>query len=567
MENPTFLRLLVEKELLNSEAVRHLQKKFQNDAFAILGHLVRTYPLKKTTLGRLWGDSIGISYVDLQKTLFHSEVLERLPSKFARKHHIVFLYQFGEAITAAMANPLDQFLLKDVERIAGALISPVFSFPDDIEAAIEVEYSSTGQLQNLSRKIITDTILIEDITELTKEDLEKAAGSKSVVEFVHGLLLLGVKEGASDIHIEPSAEQIRIRFRIDGLLEERSQLEQSLLSSIVSRLKILANLDITERRRPQDGQINLKLPNRSIDLRFSSVPTIYGEKVVLRILGMSRIKDIPDITDLSFSKHNLDIFQKVMEVPHGIFFVTGPTGSGKTTTLFSMLKYLNKSNTNITTIEDPVEYKLGGVTQVQMNPSVELDFAVAVRAFLRQDPDIILIGEIRDTETAHIACQAALTGHLVLATLHANNAVQAIPRLVEMGVQPFLVAPSLISVLCQRLVRKICDHCKEKYPASQEETSKLFFSKGREIYFYRGKGCPKCNNTGYDGRLALHELIPVDNDMRKLIAQGASVTEIQHHTAKMGFQSMRYDGVKKVLRGLTTLEEINRVTIADENLG
>lgn len=566
MENQVFLKLLVANGIFTTERVRSLHEKHKHDTFALLLHLARTFPSQKATLGRLWGDSIGISYVDLQKTLYNSEIVQLLPNGFAKTHCIILIYRFGEAITAALANPLNQFLLKDAEKITGRRISPVFSFPEDIDEAIEIEYASEDHLQDLSRQIITDNIHIEDIRELTKEDLERAAGSKSVVEFVHGLLLLAVKEGASDIHIEPGGEKVRVRFRIDGLLQERSKLEQSLLSPLVSRLKILANLDITERRRPQDGQINLKLPNRSIDFRFSSIPTIYGEKIVLRILGMSRIRDIPDISDLAFSKHTFDIIGKVMEVPHGIFFVTGPTGSGKTTTLFSMLKHLNRTVVNITTIEDPVEYKLEGASQVQMNAAAELDFAIALRAFLRQDPDIILVGEIRDKETAHIACQAALTGHLVLATLHTNNAVQAVTRLIDIGVEPFIVAPSLISVMCQRLVRKICDHCKEKYLASKEEISRFILAEGRQIHLYRGKGCPKCNGTGYSGRIAIHEAILVDNEIRNLIAQGASLSKIQHHASRTGFQSMRYDGIKKSLRGLTTLEEVNRVTIADEDL-
>ncbi len=377
-------------------------------------------------------------------------------------------------------------------------------------------------------------------------------------------MLLAVREGASDIHIEPGEEKVRVRFRIDGILQERSKLDPSLLPPIVSRLKILGDLDITERRRPQDGRINLRLRSRNIDLRFSSIPTIFGEKIVLRILSLSQGIDIPDITELTFSKSTLETVKRVLEVPHGIFFVTGPTGSGKTTTLFSMLKHLNKPGINITTIEDPIEYRLPGINQVQVNSAVDLDFSVALRTFLRQDPDVILVGEIRDLETARIACQAALTGHLVLATMHTNNAIQAVTRLMDIGVQPFIVAPSLIGVMCQRLVRKICSHCKEKYAASTEEIKKLFTWEGKEVFFYRGKGCRYCNNTGYSGRLAIHEITFLDNEIRSLIAQAASVPEIQEAARKTGFHTMRYDGIKKMLRGLTTIEEIDRVTVAED---
>lgn len=563
-KNPTFLRLLVAKGILTEEGLRILREKFQDDAFTILMHLVRTGASRRVYLGRLWADSMGLSYVEMRKTLFQRQVVQQLPEKYSRKHGIILIYQFGDAVTAAIADPTDNFVLKGAEEIVGKPVSPVFSYPEEIQEAIEIEYKSADQLKALSSRIVTDTIQIEDISELTKDQLQKVAGTQAVVEFVHGLLLLAVKEHASDIHIEPMEERVRVRFRIDGLLEERSKMEKSLLNPVVSRLKILSNLDITERRRAQDGSINLKLPNSTIDFRISCIPTVHGEKIVLRILGLSATKDVPDLSELQFSKSCLELIKKVTEVPHGIFFVTGPTGSGKSTTLFSILKYLSKPDINITTIEDPVEYKIEGISQVQTNPAVDLDFAAALRAFLRQDPDVILVGEIRDAETAQIACQAALTGHLVLATLHTNSAVQAITRLLDIGVKPFLVAPSLIGVMSQRLVRKICDHCKEKYLATQEQVKELFVWEGREIYFYRGKGCVQCNNTGYSGRIALHEVIVVDDELRNMISRGETISDIQVHARNAGFPSIRYDGIKKMLRGLTTIEEINRVTTAED---
>ncbi|MGA7874269.1 MAG: GspE/PulE family protein [Desulfoferrobacter sp.] len=566
IKNPAFLKLLVAKDFLDKETCQQLIERHQEDAFEILMHLVLATPSRRHDLGRLWSDSLNLSYIDLRTTLFQHEIVQQLPDDFARKNHIILIYQFGDAATAALANPQAQFIIKEAEQIIGKPISPVFAFPDDIEDAIEIEYKTHNLLSDLSKRVITETITIEDISELTKDELQKAAGGQVVIEFVHGLMLLAVREGASDIHIEPGEEKVRVRFRIDGILQERSRLEKSLLPPIVSRLKILADLDITERRRPQDGRVNLKLPNRDVDLRFSSIPTIFGEKIVLRILSLSQGRDIPDLSELNFSKSTMDIMKSVLEVPHGIFFVTGPTGSGKTTLLFSMLKYLNRPGINITTIEEPVEYKLPGISQVQVNQAVDLDFSLALRSFLRQDPDVILVGEIRDMETAHIACQAALTGHLVLATMHTNSAVQAVTRLMDIGVQPFIVAPSLIGVLCQRLVRKICDHCREKYQASPEEIRELFIWEGRGVHFHRGKGCKYCNNTGYSGRLAIHEIISLDSELRSLIAQSATVPEIQKSARKTGFQTMRYDGIKKVLRGLTTMDEVHRVTVADEEL-
>ena len=566
IKNPAFLKLLVTSNIVDHDTCQQFIEKYQEDAFEILMHLVHATPSRRSDLGRLWSDSLNLSYVDLKTTLFQHKIVQQLTEDFARKNQIILIYQFGEAVTAALANPQAQFVIKEAEQIINKPISPVFAFPDDIEDAIEIEYKTHNLLSDLSKKVVTESITIEDISELTKDELQKAAGGQAVIEFVHGLMLLAVREGASDIHIEPGEEKVRVRFRIDGILQDRSKLEKSLLPPIVSRLKILADLDITERRRPQDGRINLKLPNRDVDLRFSSIPTIFGEKIVLRILSLSQGRDIPDLSELNFSKSTMDIIKSVLEVPHGIFFVTGPTGSGKTTSLFSMLKYLNRPELNITTIEEPVEYKLPGISQVQVNQAVDLDFSLALRSFLRQDPDVILVGEIRDMETAHIACQAALTGHLVLATMHTNSAVQAVTRLMDIGVQPFIVAPSLIGVMCQRLVRKICEHCREKYQASSGEIRKLFIWEGREVFFYRGAGCKYCNGTGYSGRIAIHEIIFLDSELRGLISQSAAVPEVQKCARKTGFSTMRYDGLKKVLRGLTTIDEVHRVTVADEEL-
>ena len=564
IRNPEFLRLLISNGLMTEEGLQRLARKYEEDAFAILMHLLRKNAYGKDVVGRLWGDSINIAYVDPRSVLFEQQMVQLLPESFERKHHAIPMYQFGESLTVALANPLNQFVIKDVEKLTGKMISPVFAFPQDIEDAIEIEYKTEDNLRVLSSRIVTDTIQILDISELTKDELHHIAGSQAVVEFVNGLLLLAVREKASDIHIEPGVEQVRIRFRIDGLLQERSRLENTLLAPLISRLKIMGSMDITERRRPQDGRINLDLANRSIDFRFSSIPTIYGEKIVLRVLGQTQVGDVPDLSELNFSKSNLDMIREAIDKPHGIFFVTGPTGSGKSTTLFSLLKSLNKPGVNITTVEEPVEYKLEGINQVQVNPGADLEFASAIKAFLRQDPDIILVGEIRDMETAQTACRAALTGHLVMGTMHTNTAVQAITRLTDIGVEPFIVAPSIIGVLSQRLVRRICDYCRERYVAPPEQVAKIFPRENREIFFYRGKGCLRCRNSGYSGRIAIHEMILVDKETRIMIARGASVGEIQEYAVKAGFQSMRYDGIKKVLRGFTTIEEVFRVTAADE---
>ncbi|MEN6484809.1 MAG: ATPase, T2SS/T4P/T4SS family, partial [Syntrophobacteraceae bacterium] len=357
-QNQTFMQLLASRGILTADAGARLLQTFDGDAFSVLCHLAKIHPHRKAFLGRLWGDSIGISYVDTSKTLFQRDVLLKLPEEFARKHRIVLLYEFGEALTAAMTDPTNQAVLREAQRITGRIISPVFSLPEDIETAVELEYQSEDQLSALSSKIVTESVVISDITNLTRDELQNIAGDQGVVEFVKGLLLLAVRQRASDVHVEPGEEKVRVRFRIDGVLQEKSTLEKALLAPVLSRLKILSNLDITEKRKPQDGRISLTLPNRTVDLRFSSIPTIYGEKAVLRVLGDSRAQDIPDLVDLSFSSSNLKAVKRVVDTPYGIFFVTGPTGSGKTTTLFAMLKHLNKPGKNVTTIEDPIEYRL-----------------------------------------------------------------------------------------------------------------------------------------------------------------------------------------------------------------
>lgn len=566
-KNEKFFEILIDKDLLTEEDLFKLNRIYKGDSFTILMRLCEGFRggvASKTDLAQYWGDSIGIPYVDLKKTVFQSEVVQQLPEKFARENKIIPVYQFGEAVTVATANPKNNLVLSRVESLLQKKVSPIFSFQEEIEDAIEIHYQSLGGLESLTKTLanrngIND--LIEYGQELSKEQLKEYAGTDGIVHLARGLLLFAVKERASDIHLEPFETHVQVRFRIDGYLHAKLNLEKSIHLPLISRLKILAKLDITERRKPQDGRINLTLTNRSIDLRFSTIPTIHGEKVVLRILGHVIEQPIPDIEDLGFSLENLENIKEVVKTPNGVVFVTGPTGSGKTTTLFALLKHINREGINILTIEDPVEYKMEGVNQVQVNPSIGLDFASALRSFLRQDPDVILLGEVRDVETAKIASQAALTGHLVLTTMHTNNSFQAVTRLVEIGVEPFLVAPSVIGIMAQRLVRKLCDGCKEKYELTPEEIEQHFIWDGeKKVNFYRNKGCRECNQTGYKGRLGIHELFILDEKMRELIAKNSSILEIQKLALEKGFKNLRYDGIKKVLQGLTTIEEIDHVT-------
>ncbi len=561
--NPRFFESLISESIVTEGDAEKLRLKFSDDAYEVLLHLVKGGARDKEILGKLWGDTFNLSYVNLEKTLFESTAVKKLPEEFARKHNLIPIYVFDNVATTAMAEPFNDSITKQAEQLMGCQISPVFSFPAEIEDAIEIQYQTHDSLNEFVSKIASNS-LFKGTGKITHDQLQQLAGDQASVELARSLMLLAVKEKSSDIHIDPQEDMIYVRFRVDGVLQDRVKLDKSLLPPLITRLKVLADLDITERRRPMDGRVKLEMRNKSIDFRMSSMPTIYGEKIVLRALGQIIAHQIPDISELDLSNANYKVVKDVIDTPNGIFFVTGPTGSGKTTTLFSVLKYLNIPGVNVMTVEDPVEYRLPRVNQVQVNSAIGFDFSKALRSFLRQDPDVILIGEIRDLETAKIASQAALTGHLVLASIHTNSALQAVTRLIEIGVEPFLVAPSIIGVMAQRLVRRICPHCKEKYQPTKEEIESYFIWDGKtQVDFYRGRGCIECFNTGYSGRIAIHEVFIISETVRTLVSSGASIIDINKAALDEGFKTMRYDGFKKVLLGLTTAEEVERVTAAD----
>jgi type IV pilus assembly protein PilB len=552
--NDSFLTSVVARGLVTPTELDRLLAQRHGDAAAVLMDLAVRPQVDRTVLGQLWGDSIGCAFVDLNKTLIQAAALRRVPAAVAAMQRVVPLYQFGDRLTVAAVDPTNRTLLQEVSRAAGVPVSAVFTFGEDIDAAIQIHYQSQSSLGEMVAKL---PALFRTNGTVTDDQLKRASGEQGMVEFVKGLLLLAVKERATDIHIDPAETEVRIRFRVDGVLHDRFTLDVGLLPQLTSRLKVLAGMNIAEKRRPQDGRISFKLGSRSVELRASVVPAIYGEKTVLRVLTQAQFKGVPELDDLELSAAHKDTVLDVAGTPNGVFFVTGPTGSGKTTTLFSVLRHLNHAGRNIMTIEDPVEYRLAGVNQIQVNHAIDLDFSTALRSFLRQDPDVILVGEIRDSETAKIAAQAALTGHLVLATMHTNNALQAVTRLVEIGVEPFLVAPSIIGVMAQRLVRKVCEHCKAPYPAPPEILERLFDWDGHtEVTFYRGEGCEDCNHTGFLGRIAIHEVFIINDEMRGLIARNASILDVQDCAHRHGFRTMHYDGVKKALRGLTTIDEI-----------
>ena len=564
--NPRFLELAAENQLLTPPEGADLAGRFHGNDFAALLQLVAERPHLKEALGKSWGDSIGSTYVNPEMTAIQPEAVHQIPREFAEINQIMPLYSFGGSLSIAAANPKDKALETLVTNKFDIIPSFVFSFPEEIADTIAVAYQSAENLQGMATALNAESknVPADPGNIPTMQDLARQANSNSIIEFVNGLILLAMHEMASDIHVEPDELSVRIRFRIDGILQEKFILDQSVLLPLVSRLKLMAGCNIAERRLPQDGRIKYAMARRKIDIRFSTVPTLYGEKAVMRLLGSTFLRGVPNITDMDFSASILNSIKRVAKAPNGVFFITGPTGSGKTTTLYSILKYINTPGINIMTAEDPVEYRLSGINQVQINTSINLDFVNVLRAFLRQDPNVILIGEIRDIESARIAAQAALTGHLVFATMHTNSALQAVNRMIDIGVEPFLVAPSLIALMAQRLVRRICPHCIEKYPAPKSVLDDNFEWDGvAEVYFSRGKGCPRCHGTGYLGRLALHELFVLNSATRERIAQNASILIVEEIALKSGFKPLRYDGLKKVLRGLTTIEEVDRVTYHD----
>lgn len=561
MKRRGFLDLVVDAGLIPQAQAHALNDHHQGNALAALEELIATHSAPREDLCRLFGDSLGTAYVDLSRTIVKPEVVKLIPRDFAVENRVIALYQFGGAVTVATADPLNVTLKDDIAEAVGMPVNTAFSPTSEIVDAIEVQYASLSVFEELKSRIDVKR-LIGGGEEASGDQLTRLAEDQDVVALTRQLVLVALRERASDVHIEATDYTVRIRLRIDGELREWQQLDRALLAPLVSRLKLLAGCDITERRLAQDGRIAFPLATRSIDLRFSSVPAVSGEKIVLRVLGSMGRQSIPALAELGLSARNLEILKRIVGTPNGVFFVTGPTGSGKTTTLYSVLQHLNRPGINVMTIEDPVEYRLPGTNQVQVNPSVGLDFGSALRAFLRQDPDVILVGEVRDMETAKIASQAALTGHLVLSTIHTNNALQAVTRLVEIGVEPFLVAPAIIGVSAQRLVRRLCHSCREEYPMPPEQAEQLFGDIGdRTVSLWRGRGCDACGGTGFSGRLAIQEIFQLTHEVRRLIAQDASILNIQAMAREQGFQPMLQDGLKKAMRGLTTLEEVERACV------
>ena len=508
---------------------------------------------------RFWADSMNVAYVDPFVSVITDDAIEKIPLEVAKKTKAIGLYIFNGVMTVAMAAPDEAETAKRLGSIARIPVSPVFALPREVDDSIAIHYSNEERLEDSLGQLERSNLF--DNPDLASDKLANLAENNALVQILDEIVYYGMRERATDIHIEAQEINSRIRFRVDGNLREILAFSRKLHRALISRIKIMCNLDIAESRIPQDGRFSLPIGNQSANFRVSTIPSAYGEKVVIRILAMSGKKSMITLEKMMMSQSILQPFKRLIQNPNGIIFVTGPTGSGKTTTLYSALHEINKPELNISTIEDPIEIQLEGVTQSQVNATIDLKFANLLRALMRQDPDAILIGEIRDLETAKIATEAALTGHIVFATLHTNSAPQAITRLIEIGVEPYMVAPSVIGVLAQRLAARICDNCKEAYSPTRETLAKYFKEDSlSDVKFYRGKGCPKCRGTGYKGRVAIHELVLITEEIRALISEERSVQEITRAAAKVGYRPLRYDGLKKVLLGLTTIDEIEQNT-------
>jgi type IV pilus assembly protein PilB len=499
-------------------------------------------------------------YIDLSNYVIDPEVISLIPEKVALRYKLIPLSINDNELVVAMANPLDVYAIDFVRgHTKIKKIKTMLATEDDILSAIN-SYYELGEYKDIIEKFGTEIVFKEEEDE-DLQKLEAISKGAPIIQLVNMLIVQGVKDRASDIHMEPNERGLLIRFRIDGMLHDNRILPNKIKAAIISRVKILAKMDIAERRLPQDGRFQVKFGIREVDLRVSTIPTVFGEKVVLRILDKS--KGLIELKNLGFLAEQLDQFKSIILKSCGIILLTGPTGSGKTTTLYAALNKVNSNEKNIITVEDPVEYKLNRVNQIQILPKIDLTFANALRSILRQDPDVIMVGEIRDSETAQIAVQAALTGHLVFSTLHTNDAASALTRLIDMGIEPFLISSSVIGVIAQRLVRVICEKCKEEYIPSEDILYGLKIkdrlNNDSKIKLYRGKGCSFCKNTGYYGRISIYELIVLDEEIKSLIVTKASSNVINELALKNGMKTLKDSGMEKVLQGITTIEEVLRV--------
>ncbi|HYX27477.1 MAG TPA: type IV-A pilus assembly ATPase PilB [Pyrinomonadaceae bacterium] len=590
--------ILVRENLISPQHLRQALD-YQREHGGRLGYnLVKLGLVSDDTITAVLSRQYGIPSVNLELFNIDDSVLRLIPQEVAQKYSVLPLSRVGATLTLAMVDPTNVFAMDDIKFMTGLNVEPVVVAEASVQAAIARYYSTSREIElagvgadvhvetsngngngfsqadlvtldNLDfdqESLNSEVDVLEDDSEIDLSSLTRMSEDAPVVRLVNVLLVDSLRRGASDIHVEPYEKELRIRFRIDGVLYDVMHPPLKMRDALISRIKIMSKLDISEKRLPQDGRIKIRLKvdnkSRELDFRVSTLPTLFGEKVVLRLLDKEKL--MLDMTNLGFEPESLVKFQRNIAKPYGMVLVTGPTGSGKTNTLYSALQSLNTVDTNIMTAEDPVEFNLPGINQVQMKEQIGLNFAAALRSFLRQDPNIVLVGEIRDFETAEIAIKAALTGHLVLSTLHTNDAPSTISRLMNMGIEPFLVATSVNLIQAQRLIRRVCKDCKKEYPTPVEALVEIGFSpeEAGKVKTYKGKGCPTCNDTGYKGRIGLYEVMEITDEIRELILIGASSLELRKKAIEDGMITLRGSGLQKIRNGVTTIEEVLRETVA-----
>ena len=565
MSNNRLGELLVREKLISLSQLRQAQDEQQRSG-ANLGYtLAKLGYISDTEITNFLSQQYRVPTINLEEYEIDADIVKLVAKDQCEKHKVLPISRAGSSLVVAMADPTNLNAIDDLKFLTGFNVEPVIASESAILAAIEKYYNVGPSYDEVMAGFDEGEIAVgEDEEQVNLMELEKASEDAPVVRLVNMILLSAIKKGASDIHIEPYEKKLRVRYRIDGVLNEEMTPPLKLKAAIVSRVKIMASLDIAERRLPQDGRIKLKLgKGREMDFRVSVLPTLWGEKIVMRLLDKGNLQ--LDMMKLGFDQGPLDSFQWAIHQPWGMVLVTGPTGSGKTTTLYSALSELNKPAHNISTAEDPVEYNLHGINQVQMHDEIGLNFAMSLRAFLRQDPDIIMVGEIRDFETAEIAVKAALTGHMVLSTLHTNDAPATIFRLLNMGVEPFLITASVNLVLAQRLARRICADCKESTTIERAALVDIGFTDDNiaKATLMKGAGCKTCNSTGYKGRVALYEVMRFTDTLKEMVLGGSSTADLKMAAIKGGMISLRMAGIQKIMAGMTTTEEILRVTMSD----
>ncbi len=566
MDEQKIGELLVKENLLSQEQLAKARDEARRSGQRLGAQISKLGFLQENELNDFVAKQYGVPSIDLEEFEIEPAVIKLIPEDVAIKHQVLPVNRAGSTLIIATADPSNIFAIDDIKFLTGYNVEVVVAQGDAIKSAIDRHYDQSSSLEDVIGDFDdTDFEVIGDDEDVDVSELARESEDAPVIKLVNLILTDAIKKEASDIHIEPYERQFRVRYRIDGVLYEVMKPPMKLRNAITSRIKIMSELDIAERRLPQDGRIKLKMGRgKEMDYRVSVLPTLFGEKVVLRLLDKSNLQ--LDMTKLGFRTEQLEIFQHCIKRPYGMVLVTGPTGSGKTTTLYSGLSELNKTSDNLSTAEDPVEFNLEGINQVQMHEDIGLNFAAALRSFLRQDPDIIMVGEIRDFETAEIAVKAALTGHMVLSTLHTNDAPSSVNRLLNMGIEPFLVSSAVNCIVAQRLARRVCEECRE---VDVEVTSEMIEKAGldpeeaKALQPVRGRGCSRCADTGFKGRIALYEVMELTDELKEFVLNGASAAELKREAIRQGMWTLRRSALNLLTEGATTLSEVLRVSAAD----